>query len=507
MIVAVAGVLAVLAAACSVDAGIDPGEPDADSASSSTGDSEGSESDADGSEPDTSTESETDPQPDSDAETAARTPYESVDQAPEELAAALAELDGKLAIGLERSIAVSRPDGRAYIEVEGDPSRLNGQPTWSRDGTKLVWGSASTVSQEARIQNFDDDGVVEGDPERVSVPGPPVFYFQWSSDDSQIVYLRNSPRGSTVEVGVITPERRAAWLTDGDPFFVSWSPEDEVLAAHIADEQISVFDSSEASFLIPGDAEDEEPESPDPVVGRLLAEGGGFSAPAWLDANTLLAVVKGWLSAISVGDRTVEALLQMTGPIRFVVSPDRSKVALQATGDLGSDQPIEASFNDVWLPRSGIRPAQSSDPLVVFDLETGQSVVVTEERAVAWEWSPDGSKLAWLGFDGPLVQRQARWRFWSADGPLAGNETVPTLMLTDKELVNYLPFFAQYVQSVNRWSPDSSAFALSGTSNGRQGIWIQFVDRADPAVLVAPGDFVTWGPGPTPPPTAGRSPA
>ena len=415
-------------------------------------------------------------------------PFTSLSQAPEEMRTILAELDGKLAIGGDNTVAVTRPDGQGYIEVEGDRSRLNGQPTWSNDGGELIWASASSVSQEARIQGFDDEGVAAGDPARVSVPGPPVFYFQWSFDDARILTLRNAPGAqAAVEAGVIdVDEESAGSLATARPFFVSWAPNEAQVAAHIDDRRVVSYGPP----LRPND--DQE------AVASPIVDGGGFSAPVWLDDDTLLVVTDGQLSSVAVDNGEVTPLIDLTQPIRFVVSPDRSKVAFQGAAAL-ADQPIEAGL--------ATRRVQTAEPLVILDIATRQTVTVTEAPAIAWEWSPDSTRLAWLAFDGSVARRLARWQFWSSDGHLAANETAPTLRLGDKELVNYLPFFDQYAQSMTRWSPDSSAFALAGSSGAADGIWVHLIDHAFPAVLVAPGDIVAWGPGPTPPESAGRSPA
>jgi TolB protein len=66
----------------------------------------------------------------------------------------------------------------------------------------------------------------------------------------------------------------------------------------------------------------------------------------------------------------------------------------------------------------------------------------------------------------------------------------------------YLPFFAQYTQSVTGWAPDSTAFAFAGGIDGVRGVWVQLLDEAVRPHRVALGDFVTWGPG-EPLPAAG----
>lgn len=420
----------------------------------------------------------------------------------------LSELGGQLAIGNGPVIAVARPDGQRYVELDGGQINLASQPTWSADGSALIWGSVSALAQEARVQNFDDEGVADGERLITNIPGQPVFYFQWRGDGDEVAYLRNSTRSQTVEAGVLTPGGPARWMADGDPFFVAWAPTEPVLAAHVADERVAIFDPQGAAEFGVDDPEDTDepdvvpgPGAEDPVAGDDLLAGGGFSTPAWLDDETLLAVVSGTLSKVDIETGRLEELLEVDGPVRFVLSPDRTQVAFQAAADLaGEDDVLEV----------GSVPAQGTATdiaLLVVDITDGGVEVVTDRPVVAWEWSPDSAKLAWLELDGPMSRRRGRWRFWSADGPLAGDSRSPTVVLSIKEMVNYLPFFAQYSFSLQRWAPDSSAFAIVGSIRELEGVWIQLVDVPAEPVLVAPGDVVSWGFGPTPTPDAGRSPA
>ncbi|MDH4276719.1 MAG: hypothetical protein OEW83_01410 [Acidimicrobiia bacterium] len=416
----------------------------------------------------------------------------------------LADVQGQLAIGNGPVVAVARPDGQRYIDLDGGRTNLASQPTWSADGTKLIWSSVSALAQEARVQVFDEEGVADGDPLATNVPGPPVFYFQWRNDGGEVLYLRTSTRRPTVEAGVLTPGGPARWLADGDPFFVAWAPNDPVIAAHVAEERVALFDPAGAAAF--GTVDDEgpgsvpAPGSGDPVAGDDLVGGGGFSSPAWLDDRTLVAVVSGSISTIDVQSGSVEPLVAVDGPVHFVLSPDRSRIALQGVVDPNEDDVLEV----------GLVPAQddaADGSLIVIDVADRRVEVVADRPVVAWEWSPDSTKLAWLELDGPISRRRGRWRFWSADGPVVGDARSPTVQLSIKEVVNYLPFFAQYSFSLHRWSPDSSAFALVGSIGGRDGVWIHLVDVPAAPVLVAPGDVVSWGFGPTPSPDAGRSPA
>jgi TolB protein len=445
----------------------------------------------------------------------------------EEAGRIIGELEGQLAIGDGNVVAVARPDGNSYQALDGDSQLIAAQPTWSRAGDKLVWSSVSALRQLARVQSFDEEGVTDGAPLDSEAQGPPVFYYQWTDDGDTIMYLRNSPTGSGIEAGALIPGRPIEPVDGGAPFFVSWSPTGDRVAANVDDRSVRIYDqfaSVAQNGASPGD---------DTPVFQLLMDGTGFSAPAWIDENTVLIVLDGWLTALVLDENGQERervrVTQAATPVRFVVSPDRRRVAYQAVDRFGPeiDQAGLATVDDRG-ERSGSRPigpgagldaAVGVDPvqvpvlraLVVYDLETGSRETVTDDAALAWEWSPDGTKLAWLRPES-AGGRGARWRFWSVDGAQpAGDRTTPVVAISAKEALNYLPFFAQYTQSVNRWSPDSTAFAIAGgitptSGPPRQGIWVHLVDQPARPVLVAEGDFVTWGSGPTPPAT-GSSPA
>ncbi len=445
----------------------------------------------------------------------------------EEVARIIGAMEGQLAIGDGNVVAVARPDGNSYQALDGDSQLIAAQPTWSRAGDKLVWSSVSALRQLARVQSFDEEGAADGAPLDSEAQGPPVFYYQWTDDGETVMYLRNSPTGTNIEAGALVPGQQIEPVDAGAPFFVSWSPTGDRVAANVDNRSVRIYDqfaSVAQNGASPGD---------DTPVFQLLIDGTGFSAPAWIDETTVLIVLDGWLTALVLDEDGREKervrVTQAATPVRFVVSPDRRRVAYQAVDRSGPeidqaglptvDDRDERFGSGPIGPDArhdtgvGVDPVQVPAPraLVVYDLETGSRETVTDDAALAWEWSPDGTKLAWLRPES-AGGRSARWRFWSADGEQpAGDRTTPVVAISAKEALNYLPFFAQYTQSVNRWSPDSTAFAIAGriapiSGPPRQGIWVHLVDQPARPVLVAQGDFVTWGSGPTPP-AIGPSPA
>ncbi len=402
----------------------------------------------------------------------------------EELTERLADLGGRLAIGDGPAIAVARPDGARLDVLDGSESVVAGQPTWSHDGERLAWSSISPDRQLVQVQNFGDDGEPSGEPERANAEGPPAFYLQWTEDDQRLAYLRNAPGGSEVEVGVVDPGLPIEPLGRGAPFYISWSPGPDRLLGHVGSSSIDRYD----------------PEADgDPGFVPVLPVSGGFSAPAWVDDQRALIVADDQLAYLDVERGGVEPIVDLGGPVRFVLSPDRTKVAYQVTG--GEPGPSLITLDGSTSTIQNGRPG-----LVVLDLATLDQQVVTTELAAAWEWSPDSGLLAWLGVEVENRRPVGRWNFWS-DGAGPPTERSPEFVITRKYGQVYLPFFAQYTQSVTGWSPDSSAFALAGTIDGEGGVWIQLVTETVEPRRVASGDFVTWGPGRPPPPDGSPSAA
>ncbi|MEM7323951.1 MAG: hypothetical protein AAF531_12760 [Actinomycetota bacterium] len=381
-----------------------------------------------------------------------------------------------------------RPDGAGSLLLGGSESELASQPTWSRDGERLAWASASAERQAVVIQEFGADGLPDGSAAISNVAGNPVFYLQWNRNDERLLYIRNSENRGLVEIGTVEPGAPAVPAGEGAPFFVSWAPESDRIVGHVNERTIDLyrFDGS-------GD--------PGEGFVTVLDAGGGFSAPAWVDEERVLVVIDGELVYLTVATGETESITAVPEPIRFVLSPDRTAVAYRATGVEGGPSLASAPFSQ--------RAEQAG--LIVLDLETGEETLVTNRAAAAWEWSPDSTKLAWLDVAVAGGRPTGTWGFWSAEDEAAeapATSATPAFNLSSKYGRNYLPFFAQYAQSVTGWSPDSSAYAFAGAIGSDGGIWVQLVDEVVAPRLVTLGDFVTWGPTDVPlPPSAGPSAA
>jgi Tol biopolymer transport system component len=365
-------------------------------------------------------------------------------------------LPGRLAVlDASGNLVTVNPDGSHQVvlaEAEPGLSEVR-QPTWSPDGRRLGWVHVEVTEAgalAASIATAGGDGGNSTEARTAVVP----FYLSWDPTSSRIAYL-GAPNENAIELGILEVAGRSSGvpLDTGQPFYLSWAPAGDQLLVHVGEDRLERLglDGSLA-----------------PVAERP----GTFSAPVWtadgrtfvyasIDAGDQRLVVRG---AEARRERT---LVPYDGLIAFVVSPDGERVAFQA-----------------------LEPERTL-PLSVIDVDTGETVEITDHAVASFFWSPDSQRLLFLDPDPDTEQVWFRWGVWDGTSSFLTPRFVPSLRLARE----YLQFFEQYAQSMSLWSPDGSAFAYPGTSeDGEEGIWIQSARPGRAAVLVADGDFVAWSP-------------
>jgi hypothetical protein len=124
--------------------------------------------------------------------------------------------------------------------------------------------------------------------------------------------------------------------------------------------------------------------------------------------------------------------------------------------------------------------------LAVHDIAAGSETEVLDKTVTAFQWSPDGARLALLD---PGDSGTSRWRFWSAGSPLVdGPPFVPSQ--TSAQLA--FPYFDQLAATTRWWSPDGSSFTFAGRVQGREGVWVLPVATGGTATYAHDGDLVAW---------------
>ncbi len=432
----------------------------------------------------------------------------------QETAERIAELGGQLAIGNGPELKVTRPDGGAATVLDGaDGASVAAQPVWSNEGTSLAWASSRPgvdgAGASVQVQPFDEQGQPTDERLESAAPGFPIFYLAWDAADEQLASLRNGPNGAgQVELGSIVPGSPLQPWAYGAPFFVAWAPEDARLAAHVNARAVWVADPPTTG---PGAKPGAESLAAGDVLGAVT---GTFSVLDWVDDQSLLVAHDGFLALLTLATGTntesrLQPLVAVPDPIEFTISPDRTKVAYQGVSADAGAITVSTTSNPS-PPISGrtdeIQIGPNERSLLVLNFETNEIEIVARDGAVAWEWSPDSERLAWLAPAGPGggVRSLHQWNFWTKDDD-GGTGTASTQAFTLSRAVEstYLPFFVQYSQSVTRWSPDSTAFAYAARFGSDGQVLVQLVNAVALPLPVSEGDVVTWGTGPTPPPPAG----
>lgn len=366
-----------------------------------------------------------------------------------------------LVIDTDGNLYTMDPDGGRRQAVTHDASQtlIYQQPTWSPSSERIAW--TQIESRGSRLRS----SLVVGQPDglildSVDLPFAP-FYIYWSPDSKRLAYLsnwvsQNSPSMALRMVDLSKEEAVTATIAEGQPFYFSWSPDGKELLTHVGDELVSIY-------TVRGEQE------------PLSDASSGFPAPQWLsDGTRLLFSIDDsrGQSHLIIADRTGGELQELTtyfGSISFTLDPTEEKLAY-TVNDQGSSRGMGS--------------------LYIQDLETSRTVEVGTDPVLAFFWSPDGQKLAFMQFEVGANRTALRWKVWR-DGEITSYDSfIPSRLY----MRSYLAFFDQYAQSMSIWAPDSSAYVYAGlNSRGQRGIFIQELGKKRPS-RVSSGDFAVWSP-------------
>ncbi|MGB7859917.1 MAG: hypothetical protein WBM90_05420 [Acidimicrobiia bacterium] len=339
-------------------------------------------------------------------------------------------------------VVIVDPDGANQLALteDGGDGAVYSQPIWSPDGQRIAWGQLSDDGFAVAIGEVEETRVSE-----VAVTGLP-FYLYWSSSGENIGVLHNGSSGLDFEL-VDVANGTAEVVGRGSPFYFSWNPSEEQLVTHVGQR---TFDLIEAG----GDK------------SNLGTTDPGYLAPQWTNAGIFHVAGEG---LVIENDGNRQVIADVGEFTTFVANGQGTHVALQTTRGAPA---ISVGLVDVEVAPVNV--------VVVVDVKSGETQVVSSEPSVGYFWSPDGESLLIFAATGGGVQPSV----WTDGEELVDHVPFRPSLTLVRDL---LPFFPQYAQSMSFWAADSSAFAYPTDD----GVWVQTLDAEQPT-RVSDGIWVAW---------------
>jgi TolB protein len=352
-----------------------------------------------------------------------------------------------------RVVTVDRDgNNERVLSAEGE---LPFQPVWSPDGTRIAYSS------RAASPGFVVVDAATGEQTRADT-GSASFYFSWSPQGNRLGSLRNGPTGIVFEMVDVGDELSIREADVGQPFYFAWSPEGDELVVHVGANRLDVLSPS--------------PQAGDPET--LAPAPGIYRAPQWLDLGVVSALERdgGVQVAFIARDGAETPIVTVQGVVQFEASRDARRLAVMSFDGEGGGSVSVLFQGDEPLP---------ANRLYVVDTATGEATQVTTEPALAFFWSPDGTKLLVM----ELAEEQGRvqWSVWEDGVSTPGPVFTPSAAW----ITEFLPFFDQYAQSMRLWAPDSTAYAFAGRIDDEAGVWVVSADGGEPD-RVGDGSWVSW---------------
>ena len=395
-------------------------------------------------------------------------------------------------VGLERQIYTVDPDGSHPRRISPETGDFS-WPTWSPDASKLVFsGVVEDKGGGLRISLFAFIAasttlreVYVGEPGVVGLLAAGVVHYPlWSPDSTRVAFIAVASGGLSLFLGDPKDINDATFILDQGPLWMSWSPDSQYLLVHRGAEHFLVNTLGKIQ------------------VNELDIRAVGYRVPAWKPSGAIVTLASALgpgryaiLTAEVVADgldapRPITSLHEIGFPLNpaFLWSPSGDFLALA-----GSTRVISYLGLHLFVYRD----------LALFSESQTAPPILIQDNVMAYFWSPDGSKLAYVA---PSEEAGAlRWTVFN----VANGERWPLVdFIPSLDQLTMFQFFDQYAYSHSLWSPDSRSLVFAGTlvdgadlvsvgsDVGHQGSHI-IVVGTDPDPLtqtIAEGTLGIWSP-------------
>ncbi len=402
-------------------------------------------------------------------------------------------------VGNDSNIYVADPNTGnkiALTQDAGDAHAYN-YPTWSPDNQRLAFVGYT----------FENGSPTEGALYTITPRGEKLtpifkttknfpFYLYWSPDSQFVSFLSNQDSsGMALRIAQTDRPDSMQQVDTGAPFYWAWSPDGAQLFTHVG----GTRDDNENARLALLDLRNAQAPQP------LQALPGAFQAPQWSrDGKLLFSTQEGGTQTIALSDPQGAAPTKLAGyqgRASFARAPDGTRVAYIVT---------DANLR---VPHYG--------PLRVVNAD-GQNVrLVASENALAFQWSPDSQKIAFLTITvsnnqqnfqpgapqlashtpdslvtAPLKNQDGQTRLefnWKVWDSVTDKTHLAATFVPTRSFLNVLPYFDQYTNSSTFWSPDSQALVYTTLDSADRGsIWVADALAKTPAKKIGEGVLAFW---------------
>ena len=366
------------------------------------------------------------------------------------------------------------PDGSSAARISPDEGFFT-WPMWSPDASQIVFsGTASEGGGRGPlamyVHRLGDERprvLYTNEPGMGPILAEMPHYPLWAPDGGRLAFMASAPQGLTLFLADPQVGGDAAVVLRSAPLYASWSANSRHLLVHGGADHFLVDVEGEAA------------------VRDLGVRADRYRVPAWWPPGDRMALIsldatgsRGlYLTSIESGQRTL--IEDVSAEAAFLWSPNGESLAVTQ-----SELPGGVIY-------SGVR---------LFSPDGTRLPVEIDDDVVAFFWSPDSSKLAYVTLS--ESRGVLRWMVLNvADGsrwPLA--EFIPS-----GAQLTLFQFFDQFAYSHSMWSPDSGSLVFAGNlsdgavsaSMARQSasrIFVMGVRRFSSADPIADGFLAVWSP-------------